>query len=305
MLESAMVLLVVCASAAPGAAFAQSVSNCAAADSPYGVALNCSSVCTISGADVTCDTTTRCTGGAGDSVNALGVRDFNSTGNHDFEVWGRCSTSGQFCCALDDSAAGTFTTITLIGTSEDDDLYFTDGVSENMANHRTYHVDGFIRGGDGDDVIGGSDHIGNGYRDNLYGDDGDDSMFGEGDGDWMDGGAGNDTMSGNGGDDHMIGGDGDDYLAGGSGSDAVCDSADNLIVAGCVTSGGTELHGDADTDIVYYSSSAGCAASTPNGSSGCEAPVNDVWGDTTFFARPNNCEVSQAASYPTACIDPN
>jgi Ca2+-binding RTX toxin-like protein len=271
---------------------------------------DCSSVCTIvqskpGGAfdELSCDATIQCSG-VGETVHGGAAHDYAATGTHDIEVWGTCSSNAAFCCALDDTAGGTVTKVVYLGTPNADVINFSTGAGDDLGPHRAYHLDGFIFGGDGDDIIDGSDYVGNQYRDNLYGENGNDIITGGPDGDWIDGGPGDDTLSGEAGDDRMVGGDGNDTLSGGDGNDALCDSSGNAA-GGCVIDLGTSLFGDLGADVVYYEvdAAAGCTTERPNFASSCGGGV-DEWGNFPAWATPGTCEGTRG-TWPTACNDPN
>ncbi len=119
-----------------------------------------------------------------------------------------------------------------------------------------------MNGGDGDDVLTGSDG-----NDTLDGGDGDDKLSGLGGNDTINGGAGNDVLSGGSGNDNLAGGDGDDSLMGESGNDVVLGGDGNDFSNGGV--------GDDALD-------GGIGRDTLNGASGNDSIAGGTGRDTLF-----------------------
>lgn len=93
-----------------------------------------------------------------------------------------------------------------------------------------------IRGGDGNDVLGGTagaDTIYGGLgNDVLVGGDGGDSLYGEAGNDTLVGGTGSDMLDGGDGNDRMIGFDGADTLLGGAGNDLLIGGGSHDVLTG-------------------------------------------------------------------------
>lgn len=109
----------------------------------------------------------------------------------------------------------------LEGGNGDDVIYGSDGadvVNGGAGRDTIYTLDGNDRvaGGAGNDTISGG--IG---KDRLFGGDGNDYIFGDGSPDTVSGEAGNDTLIGGSSNDTILGGDGDDILNGLNGADSL------------------------------------------------------------------------------------
>ena len=127
-----------------------------------------------------------------------------------------------------------------------------------------------IRGGVGNDVLGGTDGadvmyggmgndilIGGAGGDSLYGEDGNDTLMGGVGSDVLDGGLGNDRLVGFDGADVLLGGAGMDYLIGGGSHDVMTGGADADTFAFDFQSfkGGTEVVTDfsaAEGDVLQF-----------------------------------------------------
>ncbi|MEX2171197.1 MAG: right-handed parallel beta-helix repeat-containing protein [Pirellulales bacterium] len=139
---------------------------------------------------------------------------------------------------------------------------------------------GTVRGGAGDDEIGGYGGVlflygdedndlihGGSGADLIYGGDGDDIIFGGGEGDIISGGLGRDIIHGNAGNDFLSGNEGDDDVRGDEDDDTLFGNEDNDFLRGGegnntvwggtgndsihTLSGNDTIHGEAGTDTIY------------------------------------------------------
>lgn len=107
----------------------------------------------------------------------------------------------------------------------------------------------FIRGGDGNDTITGSER-----KDKIFGEGGDDLILGFTGNDQLHGGAGNDRLDGGYGHDRIFGDDGNDVLIGGPGNDRMFGGAGDDVFRNAETPaelefGATDLlHGGGGND---------------------------------------------------------
>jgi Ca2+-binding RTX toxin-like protein len=148
---------------------------------------------------------------------------------------GATVTPGAGCAAIDahtascplPSATNTHVDVDLGDGNDVATLALACGTAQSRLDLPCHELPGVnIHGGDGDDVIFGSDAS----RSNVFGDGGDDHLFAGEKGSFLFGGDGNDTLtgvngpdalSGDAGDDRLDGHAGDDGLSGGSGDDDV------------------------------------------------------------------------------------
>ncbi len=204
----------------------------------------CTSNCAlaVNGFSVTCDFS-----GESAAIEAHAFNDNAGFGYANISVFG-IDDGGDFCCWYDDPDAD-ISEITLIGSDFDDfmefnygadDLDFVPGTLPNGL--QSGFITGNILGGDGDDLIDGSDDPdscrsfgiqccgGDDECDNLYGENDSDVIFGFDGWDLIEGNNGPDTLNGNEGNDEMLGGNGDDTMDGGDNPDLLKgnDGADDL-----------------------------------------------------------------------------
>ncbi|HEV8604299.1 MAG TPA: calcium-binding protein [Tepidisphaeraceae bacterium] len=118
-----------------------------------------------------------------------------------------------------------------------------DGLNVMNDEDHLFPVAVFIKGGRGDDNLGGASH-----DDTLYGGDGNDIVGGAGGNDRVYGQAGDDTLVGNEGDDVIIGGDGNDHASDDSGNNTIKGGAGNDGVLG--GDGNDRIYGGAGDDYV-------------------------------------------------------
>ncbi|WP_298082303.1 calcium-binding protein, partial [uncultured Campylobacter sp.] len=117
--------------------------------------------------------------------------------------------------------------LSLLGTDQNDKLSAYHDMDNNI-----------IKGFGGDDVIegAGTDVLGRGLKDTIYGGEGNDSISGYGGDDVLYGEEGNDSIDGGDGNDIIVGGKGDDILDGGDGDDTyvfnIGDGADIIEESG-------------------------------------------------------------------------
>lgn len=231
-------------------AHAHTIASCGAGDapSPYASA-TCQSVCTVSGSDVVCETETVCTSSG---ANAFVVTSYG-TSSHDMVAFGNCTGAEEvtFCCTIDETGAG-IDTVELSGTPYDDEILsfsWSSTLTANLKSWDTDHLEGYIRGNAGNDMIYGSNWAGGDYHDNLYGQNDNDLIYGQAGADLLVGGLGNDGCSGGAGNDTLKGGDGDDDLLGDGGDDALCDLTGWVH---CASQGGNFMNGGDGDDKLWY-----------------------------------------------------
>lgn len=176
-----------------------------------------------------------------------------------------------------------FTGVTKIiadGGEGDDIIKLEDGLSVAVE----------FNGGDGDDVLYGSDAAdiidGGAGNDTIYGRGGSDADSGGEPG--LIGGSGNDTIFGQGGDDIIDGGDGNDKLYGGVGADEISGGLGSDYIYGWVgpsngtdTDSGDTLSGGDDADVIY--------------GQGGDDTINGDGGDDTVYAGDGSDTVEGGA----------
>jgi Ca2+-binding RTX toxin-like protein len=128
--------------------------------------------------------------------------------------------------------AGPELSITFAGFGSMDAGLADEGAAGTGSGHS---IGKFVIGGDGDDVI-----IGTEYDDHLYGGAGNDVIYGLGGDDLLDGGVGDDRLYGGAGDDRLYGGPGHDQLYG--------EQGDDLLHGG---SGNDQLFGNEGRDALF------------------------------------------------------
>ncbi|MFT5587539.1 MAG: Ca2+-binding RTX toxin-like protein, partial [Cognaticolwellia sp.] len=204
-----------------------------------------------------------------------------------YDAWGQDIAGNQFCCV---EPQGSIDTVVLDGGPGQDDLSFTEGTFPGARNLRGpigTTIDAECNGGDGNDLIDGSDYLtlinetlnGGGHDDVIVGLGNDDVINGgEGD-DQIEGGAGNDTLNGDNGADEIKGGSGDDTISGGAGADDLCGDG-----------GADDLSGDGGDDYL----DAGPAA--PDDLDGGAQPTNDYCTTVGVGGSRSDCE---AYFFPT------
>lgn len=228
----------------------------------------CTGHCLVSGGTLTCDVQ----GTLGVNAIAYVVENYNIGHciGHDICAWGQDADGVDFGCPVTDP---TIVEIVIKGSTEDDTLsflYTSGGTTYRLENlFSTSTVTGIIIGGEGDDVINGSNYgTGTAYTEELHGEDGedtidanagadvvtggdnDDTIDGGSGADTILGGAGNDTIRGGADADLIDGGSGGDDIAGGIGIDTIYGSSGSDAICGD-TDDDALLHGGADTDTVY------------------------------------------------------
>jgi len=193
------------------------------------------------------------------------------TGNGEwFYIEGDYSAAGEFGLSLAECDwTGTDANDQHVGTPEDeilcalggndeiesgggfDTIYLGDG--DDMLNFGENPVTSITAfGGDGDDIIGGSeDHdllYGEAGHDKITGRKGNDLIFGGDGDDEISGGEGDDEIHGQNGFDKIFGGDGDDLITGGDRKDVIHgDDGDDLIAG---EDGDDVLYGDDGDDFI-------------------------------------------------------
>lgn len=156
----------------------------------------------------------------------------------DYVVWGMAQrvTGGvlqqdalPFCCGFRESAANKVHELSVDGTPQDNSIRLHQCTFQDVFSISP-PLSVSVQGGEGDDLIIGSDFSSSSYTDVLrggqgedrtFGFAGDDELFGNESNDHLFGGAGNDFLQGNGGDDHLNGGSGSDTLFGGDENDTL------------------------------------------------------------------------------------
>jgi Ca2+-binding RTX toxin-like protein len=126
------------------------------------------------------------------------------------------------------------TAVEITGSDYSDDLgfhYSTYDFDGALNGSGFDNVAGTIKGGDGLDVITGS-NLSSHFSEELYGEGDKDTISGMGGDDYIDGGACIDTITGGPGDDTIQGGDDDDWISGGSGSDTIVGGGGDDILIG-------------------------------------------------------------------------
>jgi hypothetical protein len=276
--------------------------SCSTGDAPfpYNNVTSCSSVCSESDKEWTCDMSTLCTGVGS---QAYIVRDASI--GHDLVAFGGCVGGGDFCCTFDESSVTTV--IKLAGTDYDDEpLAFVwdlgGGGQLNLYPWDSDDIEGIIRGRAGADVIYGSDHGDPDLEERLFGNAGGDDIRGHGGADWLYGGTQDDVMQGGDGADIMVGGDGDDEQYGGEGADTICDTTGESF---CASPYGNLMDGGAGADVLWYNQEPTCldkylSGSSTGGGGDDECGDDDDW---IYTEMPGSCEDYLTAE-PTACIVP-
>jgi Ca2+-binding RTX toxin-like protein len=224
--------------------------------SPYDTA-TCDGICFERTSSATDDTWTCDLSASTSDSEASMVSDYDL--GVPYEAWGiyytgrGTPTMHRFCCESPDSD---YSFLEIVGSDYGDALRFEWATNTyNLTPAGLQPPSAYIFGGNGNDVIRGSDHnvfrfyehlygevghdqifANDGWQDYLYGGVGDDVLHG-GDGpDYMECGDGDDIASGGPGADEMLGGNGDDRMAGnddddemngGAGRDAQCGDAGN------------------------------------------------------------------------------
>ncbi len=213
------------------------------------------------------------------------------------------STETTFYCQWDGDE---FATITLVGTDERDRLYFhhTQNGEFDLEGHSGVSlVDGEILGQGGNDDVHGSRTTASGYKDWLYGNDGDDIVWGHdghdriysGAGDdriWA--GPGNDHVSLEGGNNHASGEDGEDTVVGGPGRDFIHGGRQDDLLYG--HGGDDAICGGDDADLLDGGPQAdklygGAGGDTEDGGPGTDNCQDHSWPAV-------NCEGVQATEPP-------
>ena len=219
----------------------------------------CNNVCVYSGA---ADRWTCTVSGGVSSVTV--VQDFST--DFDFEAWGS-NNGALFCCQIDHSANEPITSIHIEGSDYADTLSFSHAnITYNLRTHTGGTLlTGSIDGNNGNDIINGSNQVGDytetlnggndldtikgmGGADLLNGDNGEDTILGGDGSDTIDGGDGDDTLNGGAGDDTIYGGSGEDTIDGAGGNDLVDGEDDKDVIEG--SGGDDDLNGGDGGDIL-------------------------------------------------------
>jgi Ca2+-binding RTX toxin-like protein len=214
------------------------------------------------------------------------------------------TTEETFFCAWD---GDDYETITLVGTSQNDLLFFhfTGNGEYDLEEHSGVStVDGEILGLAGDDEVHGSRHVSAAYKDWLYGGDGADTIWGhEGNdriysGEGIDvvwGGPGNDiiylagdsnTVSAEDGNDVVHGGPGTDYVHGGDGDDVLYGHEGNDVL--CGGDGNDTLEGGSQNDKLW----SGSTTESEDGGPGTDACTDGGGGtscENPLYTPPTEC----------------
>jgi hypothetical protein len=239
------------------------VSTCGAGEAPSTfVGESCRSICSIFKGELTCTPENECDVGSGVAYHVV---EFDSG---KVSAFGTCQIDmdiANFCCVTD--TTDTITRVTALGTPEVDKVFFSYPPSSPTVNLEptASSMSGWMRTGDHDDQLVGSNFAGAGYTETLNGEDGedfitglagDDTLMGGRHDDTLVGGTGSDTLHGElgvdtlhgdiagdsvtGQDDVLFGGAGDDFLHGGGGEDQLHGQ-----------NGDDQLWGDEDDDTLF------------------------------------------------------
>jgi Ca2+-binding RTX toxin-like protein len=203
-----------------------------------------------------------------------------TTSTHSYSVWG-ASNGDEFCCTIDDTLTDHITSLVVIGTAgntnalppHSDTLAFSyardnDGVLENnLTAAKVWGMTAYMYGGNGDDLMYGSDSTDSDYVEELFGQAGDDFIDGEAGKDYLD----DDTVQGGKGADVVVGGYGSDVRHGNLGADTTgpsCTGALTSLSCGEGSGDPSDFFGNTDYGWSYLSWE-------------CEVPTNQA-PDCTF-----------------------
>ena len=168
------------------------------------------------------------------------------------------------------------------------------------------HIVLTLDGGDGNDVIHGSDFacniVGGAGNDTLIGGAGDAHISGNDGDDIIMGGAGQNVIDGGSGDDQITSFGGPDFLQGGAGNDIIHAGAGEDTVEG--DSGNDTLFGDAGDDTFLWSNGDG--SDTDDGGTGTDTLVFNASGaDEQFAISANGTHVSLTRDVGNVAMDLN
>lgn len=175
--------------------------------------------------------------------------------------------------------------VSIFGDGGDD----TVTVSGSLVDVQPLHL--IINGDNGNDTLTANGVRLGSVRLSFHGGDGDDIISGSDDRDMVDGGLGNDLISGNDGNDMLMGGDGRDTISGGSGTDTVFGNAGNDNLSGDAGEdsliggfGDDFLNGNDDNDTLE----GGFGNDTLSGSAGDDSVEGNQGRDTVQGGSGND-----------------